>query len=328
MGMDRIYHVEDGSVWVEPLDERAPGEDGADARRRRPSLAALLSEAGIASDEQIKEALAEGARSGEKLGEVVVRRGWATEDQLGALLARQWRLPFIDADALSVDSPAFSGLSIAEARDLGGCPVRLDNDVSAVAIAEPSESRFAALRESFGEVVFVVVARCALERLLQSRPAVGGALDASSSSASASSAAESDPVMDDFADDGEAERVLGDLAAAGELHASESTSDRLGSVHAEVRELEKTLQKALQTIADQQRELDMAREAREQDADTIGRLETRLGEQRAELDATQEVREQDAATIRRLETQLDDNGDLFTVLKDKVEYLRHALDSR
>lgn len=297
MEEERVYHFEDGSVWVEHVDEQAPAEDAAGARSRRPSLAALLKEAGIASEEGIRGALEEGTRRGEKLGEVVVRRGWATEDQLAELLAKQWQLPFVPADALSVDPVAVSRLPVAEARELAGLPLWFENQAIVVAIAEPNEDRFAAFRELLGDVSFVVVARSTLERLLPSSPATRSAAPETSprpvdllgtwmSSAPASDASEDD--------------LGATVAAGGELEAGESTSDRLRSIHAEVQGLEKALQEALQAAAEQQKELDAAREARGRDAETIRRLEAKLGE----------------------------HGDLFSALKDKVEELRHAFESR
>src|SRR5579871_1863274 len=54
-------------------------EDWVDLPSYRPSFGALLVRAGIASDTDVKNALEEGLRSGERLGEVVIRKGWASE---------------------------------------------------------------------------------------------------------------------------------------------------------------------------------------------------------------------------------------------------------
>jgi hypothetical protein len=51
-------------------------ESGRSARPARQPLATLLAEAGVASTEQLRLAVAEGMGRGERLGEVVLRRGW------------------------------------------------------------------------------------------------------------------------------------------------------------------------------------------------------------------------------------------------------------
>ena len=61
--------------------------------RLRPPLASLLVEKGVASKEQLDDALAEAQETGERVGEVVVRRGWINEAQLADVLARQWQPP-------------------------------------------------------------------------------------------------------------------------------------------------------------------------------------------------------------------------------------------
>lgn len=169
---------DEGAVRLAPvaLDPRP------EQRSHRPSLAALLTEAEVVTDAQVKEALEEGLRTGEKLGEVLVRRGWATEDQLARLLAEQWDLPFSSADLLAIDPTAVRQLKGSQARQIGALPVwyeRIGRQVAEqgyerrlmVAIAEPSDERFAAVREAIEdhEIGYVVVARSALERLLHSR---------------------------------------------------------------------------------------------------------------------------------------------------------------
>jgi hypothetical protein len=64
------------------------GEDEQESARstgtgRRP-LASLLAEAGVASEEQLRLAVAEGMGSGERLAEIVLRRGWIDEVGLAA----------------------------------------------------------------------------------------------------------------------------------------------------------------------------------------------------------------------------------------------------
>jgi uncharacterized coiled-coil protein SlyX len=153
--------VEDG-VTPEPARAARPAANG-----RRPSLSFLLTEAGIASYEQISEALAEGKEKGEKLGQVVVRHGWVTEDRLAALLAQQWQLPLVDETKLELDPVVVARLSPATARALGAAPLFVRRGATVVAVADPSVERFEAVEaELGGEVSFVVVERSLLERLV------------------------------------------------------------------------------------------------------------------------------------------------------------------
>src|SRR5476649_357627 len=79
---EQVYRNVDGTVAVERITRDAPVIERRRRPERRPSLAGLLVSAGFTSYEQITEALEEGLGTGERLGEVIVRRGWATEDNL------------------------------------------------------------------------------------------------------------------------------------------------------------------------------------------------------------------------------------------------------
>src|SRR5690348_1678735 len=72
-------------------------------RSGRPSLGSLLVGAGHVTEDQVKDALAEGIRTGERLGEVLVRRRVVTDEVIAELLASQWQVPFVKTAALSVD---------------------------------------------------------------------------------------------------------------------------------------------------------------------------------------------------------------------------------
>ena len=132
----------------------------------RPSLLKVLVEAGVAAEEELRLAFAEGMGSGERFGEVVLRRGWLDEEGLARALARQWALPYLD-DA-HVDQRATTLLSSAVAAELRVCPVASADDGFLVAVAEPSEERFSAVRAaSVAEPRFALVTSTTLERLLE-----------------------------------------------------------------------------------------------------------------------------------------------------------------
>src|ERR1051326_5721255 len=72
----------------------------------RELLGALLLEAGLLDESQLDEAVSEGNETGARLGEVVVRRGWATEDDVARVLADQAGLGYLDRSQGWVDAKA------------------------------------------------------------------------------------------------------------------------------------------------------------------------------------------------------------------------------
>jgi Type II secretion system (T2SS), protein E, N-terminal domain len=169
---ERVGGPFSGSHWHRSEGEQdqgalaSPGEPGT----KRAALGSLLIQSGIATKSQVKEAVNEGLQTGERLGEVAVRRGWATQEQIAVLLADQWQLRYLGTEALAVDLTALRLLPIAAVRELDTVPIGFDEGGVLVAVAEPSLDLFAAVRERIGQdVSFAVVTRAALDLLLRSR---------------------------------------------------------------------------------------------------------------------------------------------------------------
>jgi MshEN domain len=159
---------------AEPASPPTPDTSLSEAAvgRLRPSLASLLADEGVATMDQLEEALAEGMKSGERLGEVVLRRGWINEAGLAQLIARRWDLTFAARSTLTVDEHAQALLSRPEAERLGACPVACNDGVPLVAIADPSEDRFSEVRAALGtQCTFVVTTPSALSQLIAESPA-------------------------------------------------------------------------------------------------------------------------------------------------------------
>ena len=153
-----------------PAPEDDPTELSHRLRSGRPSLGSLLVEAGYVTEDQVKDALAEGLRTGERLGEVLVRRREVTDEVIAELLANQWQVPFVKTAALSVDPTAIRQFPHRVARELDAVPIGFEHDgVVLVAIAEPSEDTFRRLSERLPDCSCVVIARSALDSLLESR---------------------------------------------------------------------------------------------------------------------------------------------------------------
>lgn len=150
--------------------------DGTPQPTRKP-LGELLVEAGLIDQPQLHQALREGAETGERVGEVVVRHRWATEDDVARVLADQWGLSYVDRASIWFDADALARLSREDAQRLEALPTRVEGGRVVVAVAEPTEQRLAALEKLIGDTVMVVVPKSALEaglhsELLSSRSAV------------------------------------------------------------------------------------------------------------------------------------------------------------
>jgi hypothetical protein len=137
---------------------------------KRTALGTLLIERGYIDQGQLDEALRRSADNGERLGEVIVKLGWASEDDLAKVLAEQWHLRYFERSAISFDGKALRRMSWEDASRLEALPIQ-ENDEGAVvvAVAEPTDARLLALRELLGDRIdFVVVAKGALETGLRS----------------------------------------------------------------------------------------------------------------------------------------------------------------
>jgi hypothetical protein len=162
---------------VNPTLQPAPADDAAQAdpdmpdgkpTPERKALGTLLVEAGLIDEAQLDLALREGSRTGERVGEVVVRRRWATEDEVARVLADQWGLSYVDRASIWFDADALTRLSREDAQRLEALPTRVEGGRVVVAVAEPTEQRLAALEKLIGDTVVVVVPKTALEAGLHS----------------------------------------------------------------------------------------------------------------------------------------------------------------
>jgi len=137
---------------------------------KRTALGTLLIERGYIDQEQLDEALRRSAENGERLGEVIVRLGWASEEDLAKVLAEQWHLRYYERSAISFDGKALRRMSWEDASRLEALPIHENEDGAVVvAVAEPTDARLLALRELLGDRIdFVVVAKTAIETGLRS----------------------------------------------------------------------------------------------------------------------------------------------------------------
>ena len=154
---------------MEAISTHQPPAEETRAREAppRPSLARLLREDGLVTHEQVERALAEGTRTGERLGEILLRQKLLDERQLAMLLARQWQLPFVDDGEGCIDGTALSVLSREDARQTLAVPVRFADGLIRVLVVQPTEQRLGEIRARTSQDVAVgVVTRTSFQHLL------------------------------------------------------------------------------------------------------------------------------------------------------------------
>ena len=240
------------------------GEHEVAVRAGRPSLASLLATAGVASEEQLRLAVAEGMGRGERLGEVVLRRGWIDEPGLARLLAHQWRLPFLADAEVEFAAGATSLASLEVARAHAACVIGEADGAPLLAVTEPNEERFAELRALHEvEPSFVVVTRGTLERLLDTLASEQARAQLAHADAAAAAA--------DAADQERAEAIVSEL---------DSATEALFALRARVEQLNKGRQTAEQELTDCHRQLASLEQERTRNRQRIEELELkRTGEQ-------------------------------------------------
>ncbi len=129
-----------GGSEAERSSREVQHESGQSAGPARQPLATLLAEEGVASEEQLRLAVAEGMGRGERLGEVVLRRGWIDQPGLARLLARQWDLAYVDDELAAHEPSAGALLSAQESERLAVCVIGAQTSAAAAEAAEDAEA--------------------------------------------------------------------------------------------------------------------------------------------------------------------------------------------
>jgi hypothetical protein len=279
------------------VDENAAAviEAESEADSRPTALGALIVEAGIASEEQVMDAIKEGVRNGEKLGRVAVRQGWATEEQIAELLAKQWQLRYAKAETLSIDPGAIRKLPRADAERLNAVPFSFEADRIVVAVSEPSNDLFEAVNTSIGDSSYVVVTPSALSALLKSRL---------------------------LPDDG-AGTERAQAATDGEVAASETPIAEVARMNA-VADVD--VEQLLDAIAGATRELEAAAHKVVSLADSLSHAQEELAQRDAQLAAAEAASREATDRLDQLRSDFAERQQIFDALKEKVLDLKETLD--
>ena len=135
-----------------------PNGNGAWERPDAP-LGTLVFRAGLLSKEKLESALVEGQRSGRRLGEILLQKGWIEEKDLARLLAGQRGLSFVSLKGRGFDPEVARLLPERAARFHNALPVELEGDGVLVAIADPTDDAATTdIRGELGRDLELVVA--------------------------------------------------------------------------------------------------------------------------------------------------------------------------
>ena len=103
----------------------------------RKGFAQILIEQGLCTKSQIKEALQEQKDKGGKLGDILVQRGYLSEQDKAAVLGKQFGLEVIDLDTYTIDPMVVDLLPRSVARKHQVLPLTREGTVVKVAITDP-----------------------------------------------------------------------------------------------------------------------------------------------------------------------------------------------
>ncbi|MCC6226147.1 MAG: Flp pilus assembly complex ATPase component TadA [Microthrixaceae bacterium] len=117
-----------------PAPDSTPSPEPA---RRR--LGDILVDRGFVTDEQLGDALALQKTTNRRLGEVLLQEGLVTPAQLMEALADQLGFPFINLDGLNVDHTLVQKVPEPLARRHRAVPVRMEDGNAVVAMANPAD---------------------------------------------------------------------------------------------------------------------------------------------------------------------------------------------
>jgi type IV pilus assembly protein PilB len=122
-------------------------------------LGSLLVGAGLVTQEQLDEALVLKEAGGGRLGEVIVEAGYASTHEIGAAVAAQYGLEFVDLASLQPQPEAVDRFPERLARRYEVAPVRIDPDgILVLAFTDPTNLQLADdVRIALGETFRIAV---------------------------------------------------------------------------------------------------------------------------------------------------------------------------
>ena len=150
---------------AEPI---APPPSREVGRHQGTKLGDMLVKRGSLTGDQLKDALLEQGDSGRLLGEILVDGGFLDEHDLLAALSEQLKLPLVDLRRTLPTEEALASLPESVVREAHALPMRVADEGVAVAMAGPPDARtLQMLEQAAGSRVSVVLAPSAdIKRLI------------------------------------------------------------------------------------------------------------------------------------------------------------------
>lgn len=286
----------------------------------RTALGTLLIERGFLDNQKLDEALRVGADTGERLGEVVVRMGWASEDDLAKILADQWHLRYVERSEISFNGDALSRMSREEATRLEALPIQINDDGAVVvALAEPTDARLLALRSLLGDRIdCVVVTKTAIDAGLRS--------DLLPKDGSSPAYVADIPDVDEVEQVETEARVSDSVEAETDTHHEHFDNDLNDESANDFDEVARTLSDAMSSQLASLRQIVVdAERKRERDSTEIARLRAELSERKTELaDRNEELSDRNAELAER-NTELSERTTAMQSLQQKLRDLADTL---
>lgn len=115
----------------------------------RPRLGDMLMRKGLITPDQLAAALADSDANRELLGRVLIRRGFLFEQDLARTLAEQMQLPYVDVLVVGVDRGVARLLPIEEGRRAAAIPVAVVAGQVRVVFADPSDETSRSIVERY-----------------------------------------------------------------------------------------------------------------------------------------------------------------------------------
>ncbi|MDP6439197.1 MAG: ATPase, T2SS/T4P/T4SS family [Candidatus Brocadiia bacterium] len=137
---------------------------------RKRLLGRILKDMDLLQESQIQEALAIQRERGGPIGEILVERGYITREDLTLALATQSGMEVVNLESTDIPATVITRVSPAIARAYRVIPVRFEDGVLTVALADPT------LLKTLDDLRFLL--NCELKGAVSSEEAVNGALEA------------------------------------------------------------------------------------------------------------------------------------------------------
>jgi type IV pilus assembly protein PilB len=150
---------------------------------KRTLIGRALVEKGIINEEQLNESLRIQKQTREPLGDILIKLGYLTREDIARTIASTFDLEYIDLDDLDIKEEVLEKISPLLAHRYGILPIRLENSVLHVACDHPPEPQVMGnLRRLVGKQIIVHIgARPILKKLLKEKyePVESGSITAS-----------------------------------------------------------------------------------------------------------------------------------------------------